>query len=167
MSITWGQHVLSMPYDVTLFQNLLLHSLESRDQPCDYAITLWLAVTVWLINPNPSCSKNRKIKMKMKRKIKMKRENKIKSTVNDLDIPLGTSFDYVIETSCTQTITILYIYFYVWKLDFRFNNINYHPSFISYHYWHLYWSLSSLSSLLNFWITFKPLRVYPRFRYHK
>ena len=32
-------------------------------------------VTVWLINPNLSCSKNRK----------MKRKNKIKSTVNDLN----------------------------------------------------------------------------------
>ena len=53
---------------------------------------LWLrhhfvtAVTVWLINPNPSCSKNRKMKKERKEKWnKVKRDNKIKSTVNDLD----------------------------------------------------------------------------------
>ena len=35
------------------------------------------------------------------------------------------SFDHVIELNCTQTITILYKYFHIWKLDFRLNNINY------------------------------------------
>ena len=40
--------------------------------------------------------------------------------------PPGTSFDHVIETACTQTITILYKYFYIWGLDLRLNNINLH-----------------------------------------
>jgi len=31
---------MTMLYDVTLFQNLLLHSLKSHDQSCDYAINL-------------------------------------------------------------------------------------------------------------------------------
>jgi len=34
------------------------------------------------------------------------------------------SFDYVIETACIQTITILCKYFYIWELDLRLNNIN-------------------------------------------
>ena len=34
----WGQHVVSMLYDVTLFQNLLLSSLKSHDQYCDHTI---------------------------------------------------------------------------------------------------------------------------------
>jgi len=29
------------------------------------------------------------------------------------------------KTACTQTITILYIYFYIWELDLRLNNIIY------------------------------------------
>ena len=33
-------------------------------------ISLVTDVTVWLINPNPSCSKNRKMKKKTKRKVK-------------------------------------------------------------------------------------------------
>ena len=36
------------------------------------------------------------------------------------------SFDHVIKTACTQTITILYKHFYIWELDLRFNNINFH-----------------------------------------
>ena len=36
------------------------------------------------------------------------------------------SFDYVIKTAYTQTIIILYKYFYIWELDFRLNNINLH-----------------------------------------
>jgi len=36
------------------------------------------------------------------------------------------SFDYVMETTCTQIITILYKYFYVWELNFRLNNINFY-----------------------------------------
>jgi len=42
MYMTWGQHMLSMLYDITLFQNLLLHSPKSRDQSCNFAINLWL-----------------------------------------------------------------------------------------------------------------------------
>jgi len=42
----------------------------------------------------------------------------------------------------------------VTELDLRFNNIIYHQ-------------YSSLTSLLNFWITPEPLRVYLRFRYYK
>jgi len=38
----------------------------------------------------------------------------------------GMSFDHVMETACTQTITISYQHFYVWKLDLRLNNINYY-----------------------------------------
>ena len=34
------------------------------------------------------------------------------------------SFDYVMETACAQTITILYKYFCIWRLDLRYNNIN-------------------------------------------
>ena len=42
MYTTWDQHVLSMLYNITLFQNLLLYFLKSHDQSCDYAINLWL-----------------------------------------------------------------------------------------------------------------------------
>jgi len=35
------------------------------------------------------------------------------------------SFDHIIEIACIQTITFLYIYFCIWKLNFRLNNINY------------------------------------------
>ena len=66
---------------------------------------------------------------------------------------LGMSFDYVMEIAYAQTITILYKYFYVWRLNLRLNNI------INYY--------SLLSSLSNFGITSKPLRVYLRFRYYK
>jgi len=62
------------------------------------------------------------------------------------------------------------IYLCIWGLDLRLNNINLHhlSSIIIPHYhWHLYWYLSLLSLLLNFWITLKPLRMYLRFRYHK
>ena len=37
---------------------------------------------------------------------------------------LGMSFDHIIKTACTQTITILYKYFDIWELDFRLNNNN-------------------------------------------
>jgi len=40
-------------------------------------------------------------------------------------LPSGMSFDHVIATACTWTITLLYIYLCVWGLDLRFNNINY------------------------------------------
>jgi len=39
--------------------------------------------------------------------------------------PIRCKFDYVMETACTQTITLLCIYLYVWGLNFRLNNINY------------------------------------------
>ena len=47
--------------------------------------------------------------------------------------PPDTSFDYVIETietACVQTITILYIYFYVSELDLRLKNIIHYLSLI-------------------------------------
>jgi len=33
------------------------------------------------------------------------------------------SFDHMMETACIQTIIIMYIYFYVWRLDLKLNNI--------------------------------------------
>jgi len=66
-------------------------------------------------------------------------------------------FDHVMEIACIQTITILYKYFYIWELNLRFHNINLHQ-FISI----IIFSLL-LSSLLNFWITSKSLRVHLRF----
>jgi len=42
---------------------------------------------------------------------------------------LGMSFDYVMEIAYAQTITILYKYFYVWRLNLRLNNIYYHQSY--------------------------------------
>ena len=74
------------------------------------------------------------------------------------------------ETTYTQTIIILYKYFYIWELDLRLNNINFHRLslfIIPYYHWYLYWYLLLLSSLLNLWITSKPLKVHPRFRYYK
>ena len=61
--------------------------------------------------------------------------------------PLDTSFDYIIEIACTQTIIILYKYFYVWRLDFKLNNIGFYHQFLSFHHWDLYWFSSSLSEL--------------------
>ena len=66
----------------------------------------------------------------------------------------GMSFDYMMKTAYAQTITLLYIYFYIWGLDFRLNNINFHQylSFIIYinlnHHYHHYWTSKSL---LNLW----------------
>ena len=40
--------------------------------------------------------------------------------------PSDMSFDHVMETACTQTITILYKYFCIWELDLRLNNISFH-----------------------------------------
>ena len=64
------------------------------------------------------------------------------------------SFDHVMATACVQTITLLYIYFCVWKLDLRLNNINLHQ-FLSFiicidlnHNCHDYWTSESL---LNLW----------------
>ena len=67
---------------------------------------------------------------------------------------LDTSFDYMMAIACVRIITLLYIYLYVWKLDFKLNNINLcqYLSFIicidlnhhCYHYW-------TSESLLNLW----------------
>jgi len=58
------------------------------------------------------------------------------------------------ETACIWAITLLYIYFCVWRLDLRLNNINYHQSLsfiicidLNYHCYH-YWTSESL---LNLW----------------
>ena len=60
--------MLSMSYDITLFWNLLLYLvIDHVTMP-----PLVTDVTVWPIDPNPSCSKNRKIKEKQK-------QNKIKN----------------------------------------------------------------------------------------
>jgi len=69
MHRTWGQHVVSMLYDITLFQHLLPHSLKSCDQSCD-----WVVLKI-----------ENKRKRKNKNKIKWKENIKIKSTVNNLD----------------------------------------------------------------------------------
>jgi len=37
-----------------------------------------------------------------------------------------TNFDYMMETACAQTITILYKYFCIWELDLRLNDISLH-----------------------------------------
>jgi len=64
------------------------------------------------------------------------------------------SFDNVIESACTQTITLIYIYLYVWGLDLRLNNIIYYQ-FLFFiicidlnHHCHYYWTSKSL---LNLW----------------
>jgi len=83
--MTWGQHVLPMLYDITLFQNLLLHSPKSRNQSCDYAINLWL---MWQCDRQTltwAVSKNRKGKRKRKDNKLKEKNKKMKSTINDLD----------------------------------------------------------------------------------
>ena len=84
--MTWGQHVLSMLYDVTLFQHLLLHFPKSCDQSCDFAIKLWL---MWQRDWSPLTQVDLKIenkrRKKEKRKRKIKWKGKMKSTINDLD----------------------------------------------------------------------------------
>ena len=62
--------MLSMLYDITLFQNLLLLSPISYDQSCDLCHQIVTDVTALPINPNPSYSKNRNRKEKEKNKIK-------------------------------------------------------------------------------------------------
>ena len=61
------------------------------------------------------------------------------------------SFDHVMATACTQTITLLYIYLCVWELDLRLNNINLYQLFllillITYYHYLL---------ILNLWNTTK------------
>jgi len=52
----------------------------------------------------------------------------------------------------TQTINLLYIYFYIWGLNLRLDNINLHQSLFFIicidHYCHHYWTSKSL---LNLW----------------
>ena len=67
-------------------------------------------------------------------------------------LPSGTSFDHVMATACARIITLLYIYLYVWGLDFRLNNVN-------YSYWYFLLSVSHHTLVLNLWNTIK-------FKYH-
>ena len=69
MYMTWGQHVLSMLYDITLFQNFLLHSPKSYDLSCDYTINLWL---MW------QCDQSTLILVVLKIENEKKNKNKIK-----------------------------------------------------------------------------------------
>jgi len=62
-------------------------------------------------------------------------------------LPSGTSFDHVMATAFTQTITLLYIYFCVWGLDLRLNNVN-------YSYWYF---PSSIIITLLYWTSETPL----------
>ena len=59
------------------------------------------------------------------------------------------SFDHVMATACARTITLLYIYFYVWGLDFRLNNINYFC-------WYFSSSVNHHILILNPWNTIQP-----------
>jgi len=71
------------------------------------------------------------------------------STLRSLNCNI--SFDYVIETACIQTITILYMYLCVWRLNLRLNNIIHQSLFFIiniYHYCHYYWTSKSL---INLW----------------
>ena len=61
----------------------------------------------------------------------------------------GTSFDYVMATAYTWTITLLYIYLCVWRLDLRLNNIN-------YSYWYF---LSSTIIISLYWTSEPPLSL--------
>jgi len=60
------------------------------------------------------------------------------------------------EIACAQTITILYKYFCIWKLDLRLNNINYYQLLFLiiinicidfYYHCHHYWASESLLNL--------------------
>ena len=64
-------------------------------------------------------------------------------------LPSGTSFDHVMTIACAQTITLLYIYLYVWGLDLRLNNINYFC-------WYFSSSVSHHTLILNSWNTIQP-----------
>jgi len=55
-----------------------------------------------------------------------------------------TSFNYVIETACAQTITSLYKYFCIWGLDLSLNNINFHQFLLIF----IFLSLSSILILI-------------------
>ena len=55
------------------------------------------------------------------------------------------SFDHVMATACTWTITLLYIYLCVWGLNLRLNNINYS-----------YWYFLSSTIIISLYWTSKP-----------
>ena len=61
----------------------------------------------------------------------------------------GTSFDHVMVTAYTQTITLLYIYLCVWGLNLRLNNINYSC-------WYFSSSVNHHILILNPWNTIQP-----------
>jgi len=83
----------------------------------------------------------------------------------------NTSFDHVIEIACVWTITLLYIYLYIWGLDLRLNNINYSCWYysssiiITFLYWTSETPLSSsittskyhICDILNFLLIFSSL----------
>ena len=62
-------------------------------------------------------------------------------------LPSGMSFDHVMATAYTWTITLLYIYLCVWGLDLRLNNVN-------YSYWYF---LSSIIIISLYWTSETPL----------
>ena len=59
-------------------------------------------------------------------------------------------------TACAWTITLLYIYFYVWGLDLRLNNINFHQSLLSVNYHILILNLWNIIQLkyYNQWVSY-------------
>ena len=59
-------------------------------------------------------------------------------------------------TACTQTITLLYIYYYVWRLDLRLNNINYSC-------WYFSSSVNHHILILNPWVSI--LFVIDKYKY--
>jgi len=65
------------------------------------------------------------------------------------------SFDHVMETACIQAITLLYIYFYIWELDLRLNNIIYYSSIFI-----ILYSLSSILILIIIFITIELLNFW-------
>ena len=67
-------------------------------------------------------------------------------------LPSGMSFNHVMATACTRTITLLYIYLYVWGPDLRLNNVN-------YSYWYF---PSSIIITSLYWTSETPLK----FKYH-
>jgi len=64
-------------------------------------------------------------------------------------LPSGMSFDHVMVTACARTITLLYIYLYVWGLDLRLNNVNYSC-------WYFSLSVNHHILILNPWNTIQP-----------
>jgi len=75
MCLAWGQYVVSMLYDIILFQNLLLPSLKFCDQCCDHIIRGDWCDSVTDHYPNPRVLKIEKWKINWKEN-KSKKENK-------------------------------------------------------------------------------------------